>query len=114
MRFKFNDYFDWALFEGVNENANIVGTCPENCGLDDNANFCCTTISMYEKNGEAVYKQSQCMKTDVSEFSTGMWIDDFYFEYECQSDEESFGRSKSGASMLAAGTASLLLVLSIL
>jgi hypothetical protein len=44
--------------------------------------------------------------------STGIWIEDFYYEYECRKGDWYTG--KSGAANLAVGAATLLLAFSMM
>lgn len=110
------DYFNWAMVQGEGKYADEIGDeCPLECGLDDQVDMCCTTISMYPENSRKAVKQHSCMKAEVSEMSSGIWIDDYYYEYECRRGDWKTGkRVRSGASTLAAGAASVALVLSMI
>jgi hypothetical protein len=46
--------------------------------------MCCTTVKIYEKNGNLNYINYQCMNAAITTFSTGIWISGNYYEYECQ------------------------------
>ena len=50
------------------------------------------------------------MDSQVVALSSSIWIDDFFYEYECVGDQ----RKKSNATKLAIGFASLLMVVSII
>ena len=62
---------------------------------------------MYGENDDKKFTQLQCLDRKVVDLSTGVWIDEYYFEYECNS-------YKSGAATLAVGAASLLVAASLL
>ena len=86
MRIKFLDYFDWALIQGQDKYTNMMDSCKDECSIDNQSNMCCTTITMEDKRKGDKFTQYQCMDQAVSELSTGIWIDDFYYKYECKID----------------------------
>jgi len=61
----------------------ILDDCPNECKIEDQTDMCCTTIKMYDKNTDTSFKQLQCLDKAVSDLSSGIWIDEFYYEYEC-------------------------------
>jgi hypothetical protein len=111
MRARFAEYFDWALVQGEEDQAAELGTCSEECTMDEQRDMCCTTIKMYESKGKAKFIQHQCMNSAVVDVSSGLWIDDFFFEYQCQEGEWLDGK-KSSAASLAVGLGGLLLAAS--
>lgn len=111
MRARFADYFDWALVHGEEDQADALGTCSEECGMDTTRDMCCSTIKMYESKGMGKFVQHQCMNAAVVDASAGLWINDFYYEFQCQEGEWLDGK-KSSAASLAVGLAGLLLAAS--
>lgn len=84
MQVKFNNYFKYAIAVAQDEKANLLkGTCQQQCKFNSTRELCCAKIEMYNKNGKAEYSMLQCMDINVFDISTGLWIDDFYYEYEC-------------------------------
>lgn len=65
---------------------------------------------MWPKESKNQFQYYQCMDSSIVALSSSIWIDDFFYEYECVGDE----RKKSSATNLAIGFASLLMVVSII
>ena len=106
MRIKFLNYFEWALVQGEDKYTNMMDTCENECKIEDRDDMCCTSVTMKGDRGKS-YKQLQCMNSAVSDLSSGLWIEDFYYEYECRKgDWDSY---RSGAINLAVGATTLLL-----
>jgi hypothetical protein len=115
MRLKFMDYFDWAMVETMDQYADKMDNCANECKLSDKVDMCCTTVKMYEKNGDRSYLQYQCMDQAVSDFSSGIWIEEYYYEYTCKmGDWDGNNTYRSGAKSLAVGAATFLLAVSML
>jgi hypothetical protein len=111
MRAKFREYFDWALVHANGDATEELGTCSEECAIDEQKNMCCATVKMSESKDTTRFVQHQCMNAAVVEISSGLWINDFYFEYQCQEGDWKDGK-KSSAASLALGVASFLLAVS--
>ena len=118
MKLKFFDYFDWAMIQGSGDHVSTVEKqeCEDFCKIGNKENMCCTTITMKARNSKEFYIQYHCMDAAVSNLSSGLWIDEFYYEYECRegSWDDEKTTYKSGASSLAVGAASLLVAASML
>lgn len=85
MRIKFLNYFDWALIQGQDKYTNMMDSCPNECNIDNKVDMCCTTVKMYQKGkGGSPMTQLQCMSRAAVEMSTGIWLDEFYYEYQCK------------------------------
>lgn len=83
MKIKFNNYFNFSLVAAEGKRAENLGTCQQECKLDPQRDLCCAKIEMYNKDGKKQFVTMECMDTKVIDISTGLWIDDFYYEYEC-------------------------------
>jgi len=59
---------------------------------------------MYQGRSEEADYTKTCIDLSFADNNLGMWIDDFYFSVECDSDM--FGEAKSSAATLAAGAIS--------
>ena len=68
--------------------------------------MCCMSIQIYGSDDDR-YTQHQCMDKGVAELSQGIWIDDYFFEYQCQGNV-----TWSKAVNLAAGASILLAIAS--
>lgn len=83
MKMKFNDYFNFSMVAAEGKRAENLGTCEQECKLDPARELCCAKIEMYNKDGKKQFMTLECMDVKVLDISTGLWIDDFYYEYEC-------------------------------
>jgi len=59
---------------------------------------------MYQGDSETADYTKTCIDLSFADNNLGMWIDDFYFSVECDSDM--FGERKSSSTSLAAGAIS--------
>ena len=77
--------------------------------------MCCATVTLYQSDNTVDYTK-MCMDAMVADANVGMWMDDFYFTVECDSDNQwGSNNIRSGAtSLTAAGTAALAMVASTL
>jgi hypothetical protein len=90
----------------------MMDTCENECGMDSKRDMCCTTVKMYQKDSKNALTQLQCMNEAMSDMSTGVWIDDYYYEYECRKGDWDSNKARSSAISLAVGAASLLATIS--
>ena len=116
MKAKFMDYFKFATVSAEGKWSNAMNSCEDDCGMDMGKNFCCASIEMYGKESQKNGIMYQCMDNAVADVGQGMWLDEYYFEYECQkgswnsNKDMSDYRFNSGASFLIAGAVSVLSV----
>lgn len=111
MRLRFNDYFNFSIVAAQDKRAGNMGTCQNECKLDPSRDLCCARIEMYNRKGVAEFVTLQCMDINIIDISTGLWIDDFYYEYECKGFQDRRKESTStglaitlATGMLAAAT----------
>lgn len=64
---------------------------------------------MFGRNSDKEFVQYECLDSAVVDLNTGIWLDEYYYELECQVGEWNEDRKsyRTGAASLAAGILSM-------
>ena len=114
MKAKFMDYFKYAMVQTTGTEASKgMNNCDDSCGREFSRNMCCTSIEMFGRNSDKEFVQYECLDNAIVDLNTGIWLDEYYYELECQVGEWDGDRKSdtyrlnSGAATLAAGVLSM-------